>query len=163
MHLWPSLSLKAVLWAAAWHLVSHVLSSSHRHVSGSYSSLISSDLDPRTRDSLLAFWRRELGQGRSDLSRSPQLITRRSSPSDALESAPSPEDSLLAGLLEGVPKYDTCAEPDGTIPPSLPGDAPWVSYFSEGYDHLTFLFLFFWRSLHHFNTDAHDSYPSVMI
>ncbi|KAG0142361.1 hypothetical protein CROQUDRAFT_50444 [Cronartium quercuum f. sp. fusiforme G11] len=34
----------------------------------------------------------------------------------------------LRGLLNGVPTYDTCASPDGPIPASKPGDAP----FSQG-------------------------------
>ncbi|EGF98232.1 uncharacterized protein MELLADRAFT_96074 [Melampsora larici-populina 98AG31] len=36
--------------------------------------------------------------------------------------------NFLQGMLYGVPNYDTCASPDGPIPSSMPGDAP----FSQG-------------------------------
>ncbi|KAG0142360.1 hypothetical protein CROQUDRAFT_67362 [Cronartium quercuum f. sp. fusiforme G11] len=44
------------------------------------------------------------------------------------DSTSSSGGGYLRGLLNGVPTYDTCASPDGPIPASKPGDAP----FSQG-------------------------------
>lgn len=49
-----------------------------------------------------------------------------SRPEAGLKKTRSP--NFLQGLLNGVPNYDTCAPPDGPIPSSMPGDAP----FSQG-------------------------------
>lgn len=126
MYFQHSFLFSAVFSATLFHRPMAVpsLPNSHLH---SLSSVIKRDQPINVRESFWPFTKRALAHGPSHLNPLPSLTARTPLPPIAPGAPYSSDNNVIQGLIEGLPHYDTCAEPDGPIPPSLPGDAPWVS------------------------------------